>query len=200
MLAKAVSIISYFRKLSFIDFVRKFINRFYSILSFNIISNFRAFLFFKSPYIILGRNVTLIGQCNSLKLGRQINVYNNCIFELGPDSVLEIGDNVIFSFGCIVNSNRSIRIGNFVQIGEYTSIRDTTHDYSNLGKPMMRNKDLSEAIFIGNNVWIGRNCLICPGSIIEDGVVVGANSIVKGHLKCDRIYAGIPLREINTRQ
>jgi acetyltransferase-like isoleucine patch superfamily enzyme len=38
-----------------------------------------------------------------------------------------------------------------------------------------------------------------PGTIIEDGVVVGANSIVKGYLVKDSIYAGLPLKLIKKR-
>jgi acetyltransferase-like isoleucine patch superfamily enzyme len=37
-----------------------------------------------------------------------------------------------------------------------------------------------------------------PGAIIEYGVVVGANSIVKGVLKTNNIYAGNPIREITS--
>jgi len=147
----------------------------------------------------LGKNVSLLGSCYSLNLGRDINIYNNCVFELGQDSNLEIGSKVIFSFGCIVSINKSLKIGDFVQIGEYCSIRDTTHDYKENGKPMMNNNDISQPIIIGNNVWIGRNCLIMPGTIIEDGVVIGANSLVKGRLRSQLIYAGNPIKEIQAR-
>jgi acetyltransferase-like isoleucine patch superfamily enzyme len=81
-------------------------------------------------------------------------------------------------------------------IGEYTSVRDTSHNYSSQGVPFMEQKDISQPIRIGNNVWIGRGCIIFPGTIIEDGVIVGSNSIVKGHLKANSIYAGAPLKLI----
>ena len=148
----------------------------------------------------MGKNVSLIGGCYSLKIGKDINVYNNCVFELGHDSKLEIGSRVIFSFGCVISANKSLKIGNCVQIGEYTSIRDTTHDYTDYGQPMMNNSDISLPIVIGNNVWIGRNCLIMPGTVIEDGVVIGANSLVKGTLKRDTIYGGNPVQEIRQRK
>ena len=64
---------------------------------------------------------------------------------------------------------------------------------------MKYNKDISKEIIIGNNVWIGRNCLIQPGSIILDGTVVGANSIVKGIIGPNQIYVGSPLKAIKNR-
>lgn len=189
---------SYF-ELSFVDFLRKITHKLISYFGQNTLNKLRGFLFFKSWDVTMGKNVTLLGQINAVKLGKDINIYNNCIFELGPKAHLEIGTRVIFSFGCIINANKFIKIGNCVQIGEYTSIRDTTHDYNNYGSSIMDNKDISKSIHIGNNVWIGKNCLILPGTIIEDGVVVGANSIVKGILLSNKIYAGSPLKEIRSR-
>ena len=37
-----------------------------------------------------------------------------------------------------------------------------------------------QPIIIGNNVWIGPNCTIFPGTVIEHNVVVLPNSLVKG--------------------
>lgn len=182
-----------------VDWMRKIIHKLSLILSFNFFKRTRAIFYFKANNIRLGQNVSIIGIGYSIKFGRDINIYNNCIIELGPASHLEIGNNVIFSYGCIISARKSIKIGNNVQIGEYTSIRDTTHDYTDYSKPIMENKDISQSIVIGNNVWIGRNCLILPGSTIEEGVVVGANSLVKGTLKSNQIYGGNPIRELKRR-
>jgi acetyltransferase-like isoleucine patch superfamily enzyme len=181
------------------DFLRKCIYKI--ILNFNlrILNSIRSFYYFKSLNIKVGKRVSLLGYSSKLKIGKDINIYNNCIFELGPNSNLCIDDHIIFSYGVVLCCHNQISIGSNVQIGEYTSIRDTTHDYNEYGKPIMFNEDISEKIIIGNNVWIGRNCLVTPGSVIEDGVVVGANSIVKGHLEKDCIYAGTPAIKIKNR-
>ena len=49
----------------------------------------------------------------------------------------------------------------------------------------MVGKDISNSCYpckikIGNNVWIGPNCTIFPGTTIKDNVVVMPNSLVKG--------------------
>jgi acetyltransferase-like isoleucine patch superfamily enzyme len=59
--------------------------------------------------------------------------------------------------------------------------------------------DIVDPIVIGNDVWIGRGCLIQPGTVIEDGVVVAANSVVRGTLKSNGIYGGIPAKLIKYR-
>lgn len=57
-------------------------------------------------------------------------------------------------------------------------------------------------IKIGKNVLIGGDCFIMPGAIIEDNVILGAKSLVLKDqiLKKDKIYAGIPAKEINTNE
>jgi acetyltransferase-like isoleucine patch superfamily enzyme len=190
---------SSYNKLSISDFLRKVFFFVKCNFKFKVFRKLRSIIFFKSLNVKLGKNVSLIGCCYSIKCGRDINLFDNCVFELNSETVLDIGSHVVFSFGCIVSSCKSIKIGSYVQIGEYTSIRDTTHDYNDYGSPMMKNSDKSDSIIIGSDVWIGRGCLIQPGSIIEDGVVVGANSIVKGRLSSGKIYVGNPLREVRSR-
>jgi acetyltransferase-like isoleucine patch superfamily enzyme len=163
------------------------------------LNSIRAFFYFKSKNVLIGKNVNLSGFCLEINTAKKITIYDDCKFELSENSILTIGSNVVFSYGVILCCRNRVTIGNDVQIGEYTSIRDSTHDYSELGVPMKYNPDISREIIIGNNVWIGRNCLIMPGSIIEDGVVVGANSIVKGTLKKDCIYGGNPIKLLKPR-
>ncbi|MDR3345144.1 MAG: CatB-related O-acetyltransferase [Oscillospiraceae bacterium] len=52
---------------------------------------------------------------------------------------------------------------------------------------------------IGNDVWIGQNVPILPGSHIGDGVIVGANSTVGGTVGAYSIVAGNPARLIRKR-
>jgi acetyltransferase-like isoleucine patch superfamily enzyme len=55
---------------------------------------------------------------------------------------------------------------------------------------------------IGNNVVIGHYSILSPGVIIEDNVVLGANSFVPKNtiLKAGRIYGGVPAKEIGNTQ
>lgn len=84
----------------------------------------------------------------------------------------------------------------------YTSsnIQFITHDGSvNVLRnyyPEHRTADLFGRIIIGNNVFIGYGCTILPGSVIGDNVIVGANTVVKGSLNSNSVYAGVPARYI----
>jgi acetyltransferase-like isoleucine patch superfamily enzyme len=47
-------------------------------------------------------------------------------------------------------------------------------------------------IYIGNDVYIGNHATIMQGAYIEDGAVIGAYSIIKGHVKAYNIVVGNP--------
>jgi acetyltransferase-like isoleucine patch superfamily enzyme len=54
------------------------------------------------------------------------------------------------------------------------------------------NKDVS----IGNHVWICDNFLVLKGSIIEDGSVVGARSLVSGLIDQNSLAVGSPAKVV----
>ena len=51
-----------------------------------------------------------------------------------------------------------------------------------------------QAVRLGRHVWIGQGVDILPGSIIGDGAVVGARSLVKGEAPPHALVAGVPQR------
>lgn len=77
-----------------------------------------------------------------------------------------------------------------------------THDYSfttglvAIGKRTVKDICLHKNIEVGNNVFIGMNSFILPGTKIEDNIIIGAGSIVHGILKANGVYAGNPAKYI----
>jgi virginiamycin A acetyltransferase len=52
---------------------------------------------------------------------------------------------------------------------------------------------------IGNDVWIGQNAVILPGVQIGDGAIIGASSVVGGHVEPYTIVVGNPARVLRKR-
>ena len=52
---------------------------------------------------------------------------------------------------------------------------------------------------IGNDVWIGQNAVILPGVHIEDGAIIGANSVVGSDVEPYTIVVGNPARKLRRR-
>lgn len=79
-----------------------------------------------------------------------------------------------------------------------------THDYSYTTLLIAANEcpktDIAiiRPISIGNNVFTGLGSIIMLGTIIEDNVIVGAGSVVRGTVKTDQIVVGNPAKPIRT--
>lgn len=55
------------------------------------------------------------------------------------------------------------------------------------------------AVYIGNDVWLGTNCIILSGVSIGDGAVVAAGSIVTSDVSPYAIVGGFPAKTIKFR-
>jgi acetyltransferase-like isoleucine patch superfamily enzyme len=140
--------------------------------------------------------ISVSGLTHQAFIGKNATFYPGASFEFSENARLQIGDNFVLSYGSLIACHLCVTIGHHVMIGEYTSVRDTTHDHEQDGSPYQQQLDISENIEIRNNVWVGRGCIILPGTVIEEGVIVGANSVVKGRLKAYWLYGGSPVRPI----
>lgn len=73
-----------------------------------------------------------------------------------------------------------------------------THDYSvTTGLIAIDNTPKTDVAFIkeikiGKNVFIGMGAIILPGTIINDNVIIGAGSVVRGEVPTDSIVIGNP--------
>jgi acetyltransferase-like isoleucine patch superfamily enzyme len=47
-------------------------------------------------------------------------------------------------------------------------------------------------IEIGDDCWVATDCTVLPGSVIPEGVVVGARSLIEGELEPWTITSGSP--------
>jgi acetyltransferase-like isoleucine patch superfamily enzyme len=136
-----------------------------------------------------GKNVT-VGE-NSI-LYKEISVYPNAsgCFKLGNNSH-------IAPFGYLLIDKNNLTIGDDVAIGPFCTF--VCHSNSFEGKDKLFRKNyLDGDITIGNNVFMGAQCTVLPGTIIEDNVVVASNSVVKGLLESGSVYGGSPAKKIKS--
>ena len=55
-------------------------------------------------------------------------------------------------------------------------------------------------VSIGNGSWLGHGTVVLPGATIGRHVVIGANSVVTGHIPDNSVAAGVPARVIKTHR
>lgn len=65
--------------------------------------------------------------------------------------------------------------------------------------PPLSEMPLKGDTVVGNDVWIGQNATILPGVHINDGAIVGLNSVVASDIPAYTIVAGNPAKIIRKR-
>jgi acetyltransferase-like isoleucine patch superfamily enzyme len=91
-----------------------------------------------------------------------------------------------------------------LHIGEYCKITQNVtilcHDYSRSVLRRVYGDVVGESkeTWIGNNVFIGLNTVVCMGAHIGNNVIIGAGSVVTGNIPDNSVAAGSPARVICT--
>lgn len=130
----------------------------------------------------------------SLNINGTVNFFSGLQLKLFDKAHLSIGNGTYFSGPVVIHSKENVTIGENCSISWYCTIIDSNFHEIDLGSGI-----ITKEVIIGNNVWIGNNVTILPGTIIEDNVIIGAQSLVKGHFLEGGIYAGNPAKLIRQR-
>jgi maltose O-acetyltransferase len=117
-------------------------------------------------------------------------LYHGC-YILNHHGTFRMGNESHLGAFCYVNvCHGNVRLGDGVAVGPGTKIIAFSNHYAKGGKITEERK--TEDVLIGNNVLIGANCTILPGTTIQDHVVLAAGAVARGLLESNSIYGGVP--------
>lgn len=114
---------------------------------------------------------------------------------------LSFGDHCDIAHDASFVVGREIRLGAHVQVGRSVSFRDASGHHAD---PTLRLAGAPpdpadvKPIIVHDNVWIGTQVMVMPGTEIGEGSIVAANSVVSGQVAPYTIVAGNPARRIGT--
>lgn len=129
------------------------------------------------------------------KIGK--DVFFNGVLNITGIENMEVGDNVHFGRGAWIRAEGGLVIGNNVQIAG--NLICYTHVHNHRGEALpFDDTYIDRKVVIGDNVWIGIGVTILPGSVIEEGAIIVAGSLVSGRVPACSIY-GNPAKKIYAR-
>lgn len=115
---------------------------------------------------------------------------------------LVIGNNVSITDYCHISCMDNVTIGNGVLFGRNVFISDNFHggpNGENLNlPPVERNIYSNGKVIIGDNVWLGKNVCVMPGTNIGTNSIIGANAVVTSDIPANSIAVGVPAKVIRT--
>lgn len=142
--------------------------------------------------ITLGDDVTI----KSSFLSNLIGLYQRTVMVARtPEARIVVGNDVGMS-GVTIYAREFIQIGSHTRIGANTKIMD--NDFHPVDPQLRRfcsNENMGvQPIEIGENVFIGCNCLILKGAKIGSNTTIGAGSVVAGSIPENCVAAGNPAK------
>lgn len=157
--------------------------------------------FYGTPVIIkTGDSEMILGDGVVVKssfLSNLLGLYQRSIIMARAGGRIVLEDDVRMS-ATTIYSRVSIHIGKHTSIGANVKIFD--HDFHPINPDERLEHPNSgmkcKPIEIGENVFIGCNCIILKGSKIGNNCVIGAGSVVAGEFEDNCIIAGNPAKVI----
>lgn len=131
------------------------------------------------------------------KVAFNIDIYPNVW--ISPGRNLIIGKSVDLAYGVMLTTSGGVTIGDRTLVGYGTKIISSDHTIPPVGEPFPVSGDKDAPIEIGNDVWIGANCIITSGVTIGDGAVIAAGSVVTKDIPENAIVAGVPAKVLKYR-
>lgn len=145
----------------------------------------------KSGLFYLGKPIYVYG-FSRINIGNMVGIFPGSRLEVLRGGSFKIGDNVSIGQGLHVVVSGDLSIGKCTIISGNVLITDLENTLDQFHLRYSERDEVVKEVHIGNNCFIGYGAVILPGTILEDGCIVGANSVVKGHYKKYSIVGGVP--------
>jgi dTDP-4-amino-4,6-dideoxy-D-glucose acyltransferase len=157
----------------------------------------------------VGTNVMLSNKasyynCQNIRLGNHVRIDDFCVLSAGIGGI-EIGNYIHIAVYTSIIGTGKITINDFANVSSRVSIYSSSDDYSGAALtnptvlPEFTNVQHGD-VKVGRHTIIGAGSIILPNTILEDGVAIGALSLVKQNCASFGIYAGIPVKRIRERK
>lgn len=139
-----------------------------------------------------------------ISIGNHVRIDDFCVLSAGEGGI-EIGNYVHIAVYCSLIGAGKIKLNDFCNLSSRVSIYSSNDDYSgeHLTNPTVPDKftGVTHAdVMLGDHVIIGSGSVVLPGVCLDDGVAVGALSLVTKDGQAFGVYGGVPAHRIGERK
>ncbi|WP_445666631.1 WcaF family extracellular polysaccharide biosynthesis acetyltransferase [Fodinibius sp. AD559] len=107
---------------------------------------------------------------------------------------LNIGDNSWIGEEVWIDNLADVHIGKNVCISQGAMLLTGNHNYTKQSFDL-----ITEPIIIEEGVWIGAQSVVCPGVECKSHSILSVGSVATGNLESYTIYQGVPAKEKRNR-
>ena len=147
--------------------------------------------------------------------GKHSKIYYSVRMDTPPYRKFSLGDySVVESYSCINNAVGDVMIGSHTRVGLHNTvigpvtigdhvnlaqgitITALNHNFADKSQRIDQQGISTDAVTIGNDIWIGANAVVLPGVTIGDHSVVAAGAVVTKDVPPHSLVAGVPAKII----
>lgn len=160
-------------------------------------------------FATVGENVQISDRASfygvqNIAIGNNVRIDDFCVISAGAGGIL-IGSYVHVAVYVSLMGQGKILLSDFCNISSRVAIYSSNDDYSGaaMTNPTIPSEYTGVAhadVFFGKHVIVGSGSVILPGVTLEEGVAIGALSLVNKNCKAFGIYVGNPARRIKERK
>lgn len=157
----------------------------------------------------VGRNVKISDRASfygisRISIGDNTRIDDFCVLSAGEGGI-HVGRNVHIAVFSSLMGGGAIYLEDFSNISSRVAVYSSNDDYSgefmtNPTVPSEFTGVVHAPVRIGRHVIIGSGSVILPGVTLEDGVAIGALSLVRKDCEAFGIFGGVPARRIGVRR
>ena len=163
----------------------------------------------KMGFNSIGENVKISDRASfynpsKISIGNNVRIDDFCVLSAGLEGIF-IGNYIhIAVYSSLIGAGR-ITLSDFCNISSRVSIYSSNDDYSGVTMtnptiPSQYTGVTHADVFLEKHVIIGSGSVILPGITLQEGVAIGALSLVTKDCEAFFIYAGNPLQRIKQRK
>jgi len=143
-----------------------------------------------------------------LIMARGSSAYRSTMFDVGMNGKVRLGEFALVN-GARIVCDDAVEIGDHCLISWNVMVMDTYRWPLDVRARRQSLRTVARStprcipslmapqpVKIGNNVWIGFDCCILPGTLIGEGAIIGAGSVVAGTIPPFAVAVGNPARTV----
>jgi len=152
-------------------------------------------------FVFLGRRVELGARpgYGRIVLGRWVHIGDGCRL-LAHEGTLRVGDKVVLGHDNVVSCYLDIHLGAATLIADWVYICDFDHRFDDVTRPIKDQGIDKSPVHIGADCWLGTKVSVLRGSVVGDGSVLAAHTVVRGAVPAGSVVAGVPGRVVKRRE
>ncbi len=138
-----------------------------------------------------------IGNFKRIFIGKRVRIFPGARIEvLNDKSSIHFKDNISIGQNLHITSGGYLIIDKNTTIAENVCITNIDHHYQEVGVHILDQQNIISETYIGENCFIGFGAVIQAGTILGKQCIVGANAVVRGHYPNYCVIVGAPAKVI----